>query len=457
MPALRLRPAWGVAAGLAICSLAAITRTVLSGQLLVSDRPTSFGPYVWFAFAGGMALAGVSYLFALLQSNCNLGRGHFAAAVAIHLCAAPATPLTSNDVFYGLAHGRLVRLGFNPYQHVSAELPKGDAFARGDWPGARYPYGPLMLPLSAWASGFGSISLGIIAFKLAMLTATLGAVVLAYCLARKSPECEAPFVFTLFGFNPLLAWETSGQAHNDALLILATAAAILASLTHRHVLVALLLGVGFSAKFAVGPVLVLYLLAVARTRLERALLSGIGALAVIALVWMPFLSGGSPFLRILALVDPSPARVLNSFASWARLVGNVLGNVEPLLGAWTLAARLAILVGALVFAVRSTTTDRALEGSLRFTALALALGLTYVQPWYATWLLPLALAPGARELRLGVALYTALAPALYLTGAAGALAIVIVQGVGLALVFAPGELVRLFDWLGPREREGVDG
>ena len=93
-----------------------------------------------------------------------------------------------------------------------------------------------------------------------------------------------------------------------------------------------------------------------------------------------------------------------------------------------------------------------MEGSLRFTALGLALGLPYVQPWYATWLLPLALAPAAREQRLGVALYTTLVPALYFTRAAGAFAIVIVQGVGLALVLAPAKFSPLFDWLARREK-----
>lgn len=81
-------------------------------------------------------------------------------------------------------------------------------------------------------------------------------------------------------------------------------------------------------------------------------------------------------------------------------------------------------------------------GSLRLLLLVLALCAPTVHPWYLTWLLPLGLAPQAAALRPGLALYTALAPALYLTGAAGAFAIVFVQGSGLLVLLRPAATAR---------------
>jgi len=442
---------WGIAAGLAICSLAAIARSTLSGELVVSDKPTTFETYVWWGFGVGMALAGVSYVIALRCSGAALDRGHLAVAFGIHLCAAAATPLTSNDVFLNLAHGRLVRLGLNPYQHAMAELPRGDPFARVDWPGPRNPYGPLVLPVSVWAAGWGSVAGGVVAFKLAMLAASLGALFLAYCFCRGLPMQEGPPTFALLAFNPLFAWELSGQAHNDALMALPAVGFIWAAAVQRRILAALLLGLCVAVKFAMAPTLVLYLLALARRGKRETLLAALGAFGLLAAAWAPWWEGAGTLQGAWTVVKSNPARIQNSFASIVRLLGNLAGELETALRAWTLGTTLVMLGAALIFALRSTNVPRAMEGSLRFTALGLAFGLPYVQPWYATWLLPLTLAPAAREQRLGVALYTTLVPALYFTRAAGAFAIVIVQGVGLALVLAPAKFSPIFDWLARRE------
>lgn len=453
-PALRLRPEWGVAGGLAICSLAAITRTLLSGQLAVSDEPTPFGPYVWCVFGLGMALAGACYLFALCRRGAPLGRSQLAAAFAIHLCAAVAPPLTSNDVFMNLAYGKLTNLGINPYSHAPVDLPVDQAeFRRVDWPRGVSAWGPLTTYASAWATRQGDGKEAFVAFKLALLLASIGAVLVAYRFCGSLPAAEAGGSFAFFAFNPLLAWELSGQVHNDALMLLPTTAFVWGAVKGRHVLAASAVGLGVAVKLAAAPALALYLISVARSARARALLAATAACGLLVFAWAPFWEDASTLGGVLVFLRSSPAVIQNTFASLIRLLGNLAGEAEPPLRVWTLASRFVILVAAIVFAVRSTTTERALEGALRFTALSLALGLSYVQPWYATWLLPLALAPAARDLRIGVALYTALMPALYLTGAAGALAIVIVQGVGLVLVFAPERLARVFNWPGSPERD----
>jgi hypothetical protein len=71
--------------------------------------------------------------------------------------------------------------------------------------------------------------------------------------------------------------------------------------------------------------------------------------------------------------------------------------------------------------------------SVSFTLLYQLLATHSFWPWYATWLLPLGIAREARAHRSTIAVFTALAPALYLTGLPGALAILVVHGSTLAL------------------------
>ena len=432
-----LRPEWGIAAGLTICSVAAITRTVLSGQLAVSEKPSWFGPYVWCAFAVGMSLAGLCYLLALRHPCEELGRRQLAAAIGIQLCAALATPLTSNDIFLNLAHGRMIRSGLNPYRHSISELPRGDPFADVDWPGWRNPYGPLVLTVSEWAAGWGSVGAALFAFKLCILAATLGSLWLAFRLCHGLPAEGGTLAFMVFGFNPLLAWELSGQAHNDALMVATAVGFVWAAVRERHALAALLLGLGMSVKFAVAPTLALYLLALGRRSRRDSLWAALAASGAIAVAWAPWWTGVDTVLPAWLAVRADPARIQNSFASLVRAFGHLAGVFEAAFRVWTLGTALVMLFAALVFARSSRSAACAIEGSLRFMALGLAFGLPYVQPWYSTWLLPLVLGPVAPHRRWGVAIYTASVPALYLRAELGALAIVIVQSIGLALALAP--------------------
>jgi hypothetical protein len=432
-----LTAAAGIALGLAVCSLAAIVRTLLSGQLSVSERPTAFAFHVWCGFAAGMLLASAGYVVALSRAPGALERRHLAAAVAIHLCAAAGTPLTSNDVFLNLAHGRMIRSGLNPYRHSIGELPKGDPFAAVDWPGWRNPYGPLVLVISEWAAGWGSVAAALAAFKLCMLVATLGALSLAFRFCRSLPAEDGTRGFTAFAFNPLLAWELSGQAHNDALMVALAVGFVWAAAQERRTLAALLLGLGISVKYALAPTLALYLLALARRSRRDALSGALAGFGTIAVAWAPWWTGADTFLPAWLAVRADPARIQNSFASLVRALGYLAGVFDAAFRAWTLCTAVVMLAAAVVFARRSRTPASAIEGSLRFTSLGLALGLAYVQPWYSTWLLPFALGPIPAHRRWGLALYTASVPALYLRAELGALAILIVQSIGLALALAP--------------------
>lgn len=433
-PQQRTGRAWpGVAFGLAACSLAALLRTALSGSLGVSDRPAPWDFWVRALWWIGITVAGVSYLALVRGARGPVGRLHLRAALVVHLCAAPATPLTSNDALMNLAYGRLVQLGIDPYRQPPAALPRGDPFASVDWPRRLSAWGPLPTLAGAAAAGLPSRAAAFVAFKATMLAASLAAVLLAYAFVRRSGAQRASAGFTAFAFNPVLAWELSGQAHNDALLVLPTVGFVWAACAGRPLAAAALAAAAVAAKHALLPALALYVLALLRSSPPRGLQAALAATLTLAAAWAPFWTGPASLRGALVAVVPSPQRVENSLASLVSLAGSLLDAREGLLRAWSVFSAGVLLVAAVGVAARATAVDRALVGSLRFLLVVLCLGTAYFQPWYATWLLPFLLSPAATGWRGAIALYTALLPALYLTRAPGALAALLVQGLGLVI------------------------
>jgi len=424
----------GIGAGLLLCTIAALARTRLSGQLGVSDRPAPWDFAVHATVACGFVLAAAAYLLAVRETSRKLGRRHLLMALAIHLCAAPATPLTSNDALMNLAHGRCAWLGINPYEHPPSDLPRSDPFRRVDWQGRLSAWGPVTTAVSAAAASLGRRAAAFAAWKVAMLTSALAAVLLAYAFASRLDDPEAVTGFVCFAWNPLLAWELSGQAHNDALLALPTVAFLWAAWRARPVRAAAILAFGIGAKHVLAPALAFQLLATWRRSRCAALLATVVALAALAASWAPFWTGIRTWRGLSVAVLPSAGRVENSFASIVALTGGLFDAREISLVIWNALTLVVVLASAALLATRTLKAGHAVSHAALLLTLVLCLGSAYVQPWYMTWLLPFCLWPACRAWRGWLAAYAATAPALYLTRAIGAVAILVVQGIGLLLV-----------------------
>jgi hypothetical protein len=224
----------------------------------------------------------------------------------------------------------------------------------------------------------------------------------------------------------------SGQAHNDALLVLCATAFVWTSRRERWIEALLSLWLGTATKYALAPVLGFHAVQLARTARKRLFLAAVLGGVFLVVVWTPFFEGVASLDGVFFTALPKERLVINSLASLATALGAFLG--VPLFDAWVYFS-LAAAVAVAVKQARSTQTAAgALRSSLSLLFLLQVLVVPRYWPWYATWLVPFALASALvaedRE-RKAVAIYSALVPALYLTGPAGGAAIVVVQGVGL--------------------------
>jgi hypothetical protein len=364
----------------------------------------------WLAFS---AAAMRSFLGALDGPPSPLPR-LFAVAVALHAVAALALPYSSNDLYSNLAYGRMARLGLDPYSAGPVALPAGDPFralVSRNWIHAPSAYGPILTWLNALAGRAPTVPAAMAAFKLTMLAVTLATVAIAYAICKRHLRpAEAAPAFVLFAWNPLLAYEISGQAHNDAVMLLGLTAFVWAALARRQLLAVLFLSLAFYAKFAVAPVLGLYLWTLARTDRARAAAGAALVVAIGVLLFLPFWHGPATLLGPLATVRANHLRVTRSFTEIAYLVASLAGERA---GVWAYRVGwglgMALLAALAVRAVRRVTTvESVLHESLVYLAFYLLLAAPFVLPWYLSWLLPLTLTERDPRWRRLVALYTGL-------------------------------------------------
>ena len=114
-------------------------------------------------------------------------------ALALHLLAWPALPITSNDAFSNLAYGRMARLGLDTTRSGPSVLVLDDPFGRlvsPRWRDTPSVYGPLGLAPGWWAAGAASVLGALVRFKLAMLMATLAIAGVAFGFAQRLPAPE---------------------------------------------------------------------------------------------------------------------------------------------------------------------------------------------------------------------------------------------------------------------------
>jgi alpha-1,6-mannosyltransferase len=409
-------PRRGAVLGWSMAGLVAITWVRAAWlRTLAVDRTGN--PWSWGVLGAAWLLLGAgamrAYLRAVDEARDPLP-SLLPAALTLHGVAALALPYSSNDLFSNLAYGRMARLGLDPYASGPGALPPGDAFralVSPNWIDTPSVYGPILTWLDALAGRGASVPAAMAIFKLALLAVTWVTVLVAWDTCRcHLPAARAASAFVLLGWNPLLAWEMAGQAHNDGVMLLGLTAFVWAALGGRRLLAVLFLSLAFYAKFAVAPVLGLYLVYVARQDRLRALL-GAGIFAALGvLLFLPFWSGPATLLGPLAAVRANPVRVTRSFTEVASLLA---GLWSPAAAAWAYRVGwtlgMALLLALAVRAVRrARSVEAVLHESLLYLLSYLLLASPFVLPWYVGWLLPLAFVdPDARWRRV-VAVYSSL-------------------------------------------------
>ena len=411
----------GCAAGLALGTVASWARFLVEGTLVIDT-----GTRTWIASAFvlgiGLAIAGACALRLARLAPAVEPRKLLGPAALVHLCAAPALALTSRDLFSNLAYGELQLLGKSPYLSVPRALGAGPLvdLVAPRWLDTPSVYGPVLAILNRAAAAAGA-ALGSpvwgagTALKAMLLLCSLGTLWFAYRCAQTDGGRDAREGFALLAFSPVLAWEVSAQAHNDGVLALALMCFVWAAKRDDAFLAVLALTAGTLAKGAAAPILVLYLALQFRRSPRNAVALLLVAAAVAALLVLPFW-GGSGTLR--APLETLGGDVMRHAHSLADLLWLTLAPVSPRSAGrayflcWAASGALCVVL-FLRGIRRATTVDAVLHDGL---VLFLAYDLTapWFQPWYATWLLPLAAFERDAGLRRLAGVYAALTVALWI-------------------------------------------
>lgn len=221
--------------------------------------------------------------------------------VPLLLAAILVPPFLTADPIDYVVRGRVLAVhGGNPYVQVATDFPGDPFLAFGDraWKGFPLPYGPVLANLQgaiAWLAHQlplpprGELIAALVLFKLLFAGSLL---VAAWALAKRTAllGCGvAARVFVAVAWNPLLLVEGVANAHNDPLLALCIALALLAEARFRFGTAVIALGIGVLTK--VAPIVLLPLVAVRAVwcgRRAAVLGGGLGVLVLAAVFWLQF-------------------------------------------------------------------------------------------------------------------------------------------------------------------------
>jgi len=347
----------GVAISLAVASLAT-----------TGDQTVRVAP-----FLATWGLAFVAYLVALAASPGLSPAGlRIAVGIAVvwRLALVLAPPLLSDDVYRSVWEGRIQLHGGNPY--LWSERPESERWLDlrdGVWRGVNHKeysaiYPPLW-QLAAW--GVAALSDTLVAMKLFVVACELGALALlgAALRARGQP----PERLLVLAWSPLALVEIAGSGHNDALGLLAVAAALLALARCRPWPLAAALTAGIGAKLLPGLLAIAWL---RRLRPRHLIGIAVGCLAL----GLPYYLGARSDLWLS----------LESYSRYWRFNESLFAPLAALLGhEGAVRAGALLALGAAGLAWRRNVEPAA--AGMLVVAVWLALG-PNILPWYALWLLP---------------------------------------------------------------------
>jgi alpha-1,6-mannosyltransferase len=322
-----------------------------------------------------------------------------AAIVLAHVVFLLAPPMFSADVLGYIGLGRLGAVHhLDPYTYGTASAPHDPIRTFLRWHDAKSPYGPLFTGLAELLAPLG-IAAAVWTFKAITFTASLGTIALVWRIAERrgyDPRAAAAFV----GLSPvLLAFEVGG-GHNDGLVVFMTVLGIAFVEHRREALGGASLVTGAALK--ITPALVLPFAFVAARGRRRGLVAGAAAAAVgcAAIAIAVFGSHAAGFLSTVSTAGSGVA---------AHSVPNEIARA---LGAGYLSHGARLAATAAFAAAFAAALWRAWRGadwitSAGWATLALLLCTSWLLPWYATWLLPLAALGDSRRLRIATVLFVA--------------------------------------------------
>jgi hypothetical protein len=360
-----------------------------------------------------LALLGAAFLALLYAarrleaSRAPLGGAILAGALLLRLPLLPLPPTLSDDALRYLWDGKVAAAGFNPYALAPAaeELtPLRDATWRRI-PHSRVPtvYPPLAVAAFSIAS---RLPFPLLAWKLMATAADLLGCWLLLALARSRGVPEARTVW--FAWSPLLALETAGMGHADAVGVAAVLGTVLWLESRLERRFGLATAAALAAAGALAKLVTLAAFPLWARRCGRPwrFLAGAGGLTALALAPVLAATGGvppglvtygvswelngplfEPLWRLLGAVGDAPAltRGLDRLKAWAEVwyAWNPLYHyLYP-----RFLAKLLLAAGAGAAVLLSLRERDPLAATGRLFGRLLLLSAT-VYPWYVLWVLP---------------------------------------------------------------------
>lgn len=358
----------------------------------------------------------------------------------------PMNPVAAGDVFHNVSDARTLWVhGRDPAVYPPDAFPN-DPFLKNvaTWRSTPSAYGPLWYDISGLPLPLAGTSLwpNVLGQKLIMAALLFAATLLAMKLAERT-GANAVLAGVLVGWNPLLQWETAGNAHNDVLMVAFALGALLAVTRRRSwLLVFPLLALSIASKsvlVVLGPVLLVWMLRQRRTPWRRIALSLALGAAVLAVVYAPVFEGIDTILalnREAGHVTSSPGAIAHVLI-WEQF--NING-VRILHGMQlVLYPIFAVAFGVLLWRIpRDADAAALLRASFWTVFLVMVLLTWWFMPWYLFWLVPLAAPLRSTRLRTVAVAFSAGAllvyvPHMWLLGTHP----VLFEGTEAAVVFLP--------------------
>ncbi|HEX8966593.1 MAG TPA: hypothetical protein VF937_01850 [Chloroflexota bacterium] len=394
-----------------------------------------------FALAGVMLWLAAAYALALVV----LGRGLGGRRSAVWLVVAGAVVfqatlfwlpgLFSQDVFSYIAYGRLAaQYNLNPYIWPPSVLnDPAVGWVADVWRTYASPYGPLWVDVQ-WllARLTGGLSIGdqALVYRLLgnlLLLANLGLVWRLLGRLTRLTRAQRTTALAALAWNPLVLFEISGNAHNDALMVsFSFIGLLLFGRSSRGVLTGAAFTLGALVKYLSGAGLIW--VAVASAARAATWARAGRRLFLIALVACPItLALAAPWLELPDSLDPLlnetagvgyvnslPDRLILLLADHSAVPLDLARGVARMLVLGGFAVYVAWEVRQVWSRPRAARVARALARSSLVYVLVVS---TSMQPWYLCLPLAIALSLGVRHGLARVALgYGMLAlPALYVS------------------------------------------
>lgn len=351
-------------------------------------------------FVVPVAIAFGLYAAAILLARGLCGRGAIAAVLGVGALYAvlflPTNPAGAQDIYHNVFDARILWMyGDNPNAVPPSAFLNDPLFpAVVAWNEFASVYGPIWYTVSGLpvAAGGDDLRANVIGHKMLTAAFLLGTALLAALTAERIRRGTGVAAAIAVAWNPLMLFETAGNAHNDIVMVFFAIAAFYALVARQWLWIFPLLALSVATKYGLillGPLMLVWLLRREDVPKGQVLLSLALGAAVGVAVYLPFFQGADTLeviRRQSGYNTSSPSALLDTLLiyEWgfnslesSRLMKQIVVPLFLAIYAWQ------------VWRVRGTVAGL-VERSVAVLFLLMLIATWWFWPWYVIWIVPVA-------------------------------------------------------------------